>query len=75
MIKMSQAESTARTLIATQTTERLIEQFEMTETMNKPETYTVRGWYMDELEKRNPTAFEEWVMSEETSPRRFFLGK
>lgn len=37
------------------------------------EAPTVRGWVIDELEKRNPVAFEEWVLSNEDSPRRFFL--
>ena len=25
------------------------------------ETSMVRGWIMDELEKRNPTAFDKWL--------------
>lgn len=34
---------------------------------------TVRGWYIDELERRNPDAFWAWIDSDEPSPRAFFL--
>ena len=33
----------------------------------------VRGWLMDELEKRNPVAFSCWLESNEPSPRKFFV--
>ena len=62
----------AQALIAKQTTNDLITQFELTETVNSAEVYIVRGWLMDELEKRNPAAFEKWIDSNEDSPRKFF---
>ena len=53
---------TAKTLFATMTTAQLIEQFVLTGKMEyTPELPTVRGWYMDELEERNPEAFAAWL--------------
>ena len=71
---MSKAESKARALIAAQSTAKLIEQFELTELVNDSSVYTVRGWLMDELESRNPSAFDRWIDSTEDSPRAFFAG-
>jgi hypothetical protein len=53
--------------------EKLILSFELTESNNDENIPTVRGWLMDELEERNPEAFEKWLDSCEASPRRFFL--
>jgi hypothetical protein len=69
---MTVEEIKARKFIAGQTTERLITQFELTDLTDSKEVYMVRGWLMDELEKRNPEAFWKWVDSEEESPRKFF---
>lgn len=55
------------------TLEQLVEVFEDTEEMHDAEIPTVRGWIMDELEKRNPGALERWLGANEGSPRRFFL--
>ena len=62
----------AQALLAAQTTQDLILQFELTETVESSEVYTVRGWIMDELEKRNPEAFDKWIDSNEDSPKKFF---
>ena len=69
---MTAAEQEARTKIEALTTKEIIFQFELTETINNAHIPTVRGWLMDELEKRNPEAFEEWIDSEEDSPRKFY---
>ena len=67
------AETKARYLISTLKLEDLIEQFEMTETINDKDIYTVRGWLMDELEKRNPEAYERWLDGYTESPREYYL--
>lgn len=43
----------------------LIDQWELTSTINDPEIPTVRGWLMDELESRNPEAFNAWLDQDE----------
>ena len=70
---MTKAEARARKIISMQTMDKLIEQFELTETNNDPYIPTVRGWLMDELKSRNPDAFDTWLESEEDSPRKFFI--
>ena len=70
---MTKAESKARNLIANLTTEKLIEQFELTELVSDENISTVRGWLMDELEKRNPEAFDKWIEAYTESPREFYL--
>lgn len=54
--------------------EQLITNFEITETLKGPDVPTVRGWIMDELEKRDPEAFDKWLDSYVDSPRKFFLN-
>ena len=68
------AEKKAIELMESRTTAELVEMFEETELVNDPHIYTVRGWVMDELEKRNAEAFDKWIDSEEDSPRKFFLN-
>lgn len=69
---MTTAEIKARKLIAGQKTPDLITQFELTEISTDSHIYMVRGWLMDELEKRNPDAFVRWIDSDEESPRKFY---
>ena len=55
--------------------EQLIESFELTDTRNDKEVPTVRGWMMDEMERRNPEAFEAWLNGDATIPaRKYFLA-
>lgn len=54
-------EAIARQAIASETTEKLIELWELTTNNDNPETPTVRGWLMDEIEKRNPAGYEAWL--------------
>ena len=42
-------------------TKQLIEVFVMTGKNNDENIPTVRGWIMDELEERNPEAFDKWL--------------
>ena len=69
---MTTAEIKARKLISQRSTKQLIEDFEATETNNDINISIVRGWLMDELEKRNAEAFDKWIDSFEESPRRFY---
>lgn len=71
---MTKAETKARAIIAAQSTARLIEQFELTELVNGSNVYTVRGWLMDELQKRDPFAFDNWMESDDESPRAHFIS-
>ncbi len=73
MQTMSKSEEIARKAVASLSTEEIVTQFEITELINKPEISIVRGWYMDELEKRNPAAFEAWIDAYSESPREYFL--
>lgn len=70
---MSKAEQKARKMIEGLSLEKIIEQFEMTELIDTEEISIVRGWYMDELEKRNPEAFDKWIDAYTESPREFYL--
>ena len=58
---MTKSEKIARKAIASESTEKLIELWELTTDNNSPEAPIVRGWLMDELEKRNPAGFEAWL--------------
>lgn len=55
-------EKKARSMLSRLSLEQLIKEFDMTEGMPASfELSMVRGWIMDELEKRNPTAFDKWL--------------
>ena len=54
-------EKAAREILANSTLGDLLDEWELTSTVNDPEVYTVRGWLMDEFERRNPEAFNEWL--------------
>ena len=70
---MTTAEKKARDLIASRTIEELVRDFETTEYLNTPEVPMIRGWMMDELEKRDAEAFVKWIDSDCDSPRAFYL--
>lgn len=56
------AEKNARAMLNRLSVEQLIKEFDMTEVMPiSLELSMVRGWIMDELEKRNPEAFDKWL--------------
>lgn len=50
-------------LLKSKTMEELLELWEMTIPMSGTKTAVVRGWLMDEIESRNPKAFDEWLES------------
>ncbi len=60
----SAPEQQARNLVAAQKTSQLLDQWEMTSSMDDPYISTIRGWLMDELEKRFPEQFDKWLDSE-----------
>lgn len=61
-------------LIQSRSTYELIADFEATDDMPMSEELPiVRGWLMDELERRNKAAFDCWLESNEASPRKFFV--
>lgn len=63
-------------IIAKLTNEQLLKAWETTEFLStSPENAITRGWIMDELEKRNPSAFNAWLDSEspeDSTLRRYF---
>ena len=74
---MTRAEELARKKIAAQSTEQLLDQWELTEHMEGPNVPTMRGWYMDELEKRFPEQFDRWLeeSNEDGDLRRYIFAK
>lgn len=71
---MTTAELKARKLISERTTEQLVSDFELTDRINDVNISAVRGWIMDELEKRDSVAFDKRIDAYADSPREFFLG-
>ena len=55
--------------IAALSNNQLFEVWEMTEHNHSVEAPTVRGWLMDEIEKRFPEAFDRWLESDEAEDR------
>jgi hypothetical protein len=60
------AATKAAALIQTMTTRQLIDTFIVSDTNDDPNVYIVRGWIMDELERRNPDAFDRWLDSDDS---------
>lgn len=61
---MTAQEKRARDLIGSLTTSQLLDQWESTSDIADPNIPTVRGWLMDELEKRFPNQFDKWLDSD-----------
>lgn len=71
---MSNPETIARAVIHARPTVHLIADFLETTHNRDPHIPTVRGWIMDELEARNPAAFNAWLdgpARDEDLPRYF----
>lgn len=66
-----------KALMASRSMEDLVKDFEVTEDMQiSCELAEVRGWIMDELERRDEEAFWKWIdEGYEESPRKYFLGE
>lgn len=62
---MTNTEKQARELLSNATLADLLDEWELTSKINDPEIPTVRGWLMDELESRNPEAFNAWLDQDE----------
>lgn len=60
------AAAKATALIQAMTTRQLIDTFIVSDTNNDPNVYIVRGWIMDELERRDPDAFDRWLDSDDS---------
>jgi hypothetical protein len=59
-------------IVRSRSTETLVTMFELTnEKEITPEVSVTRGWIMDELELREPEAFEKFIDSRQDSPRAF----
>lgn len=73
--KARKAEQKAREMISNLTLPDLLDEWELTTNVKDPNIYTVRGWLMDELEKRNPEAFDKWLESEtcEDSELKYYM--
>ena len=74
-------ETIARAIIANRSTAQLCEMFEATNCTSKEnllEEAMVRGWIMDELEKRDAEAFDSWIDCEDhklmETPSHFFIA-
>lgn len=68
---------TALEMLKTYSLEKLVELWDLTENMNGPEVPVVRGWLMDEIEKRNPDGFDAWLdqdFPEDKDLRRYVLN-
>ena len=61
---MTALEKRAKNLIAGLTTSQLLDHWESTSDIADPNIPTVRGWLMDELEKRFPEQFDAWMDSD-----------
>lgn len=66
-----------KALMASRSMEDLVKDFEVTEDMQiSCELAEVRGWIMDELERRDEEAFWKWIdEGYSESPRKYFLGE
>lgn len=62
---MTKQEKQAREMLSNSTLGDLLDEWELTTNISDPEIATVRGWLMDELESRNPEAFDKWLDQDE----------
>ena len=63
-MRKTEAEQKAINMVAALSTEQLLDQWEATSAMTDLEAPILRGWFMDELEKRFPVQFDKWLDSE-----------
>lgn len=64
MINLHPAPAKAAALLRSRPTRALITDFVLTGSVHNPDIPTVRGWIMEELEARDPSAFNAWLDSE-----------
>lgn len=58
---MTNAEKKAREFLSNEQLGNLLDEWELTANIKSSDIYMVRGWLLDEFEKRNPQAFEKWL--------------
>ena len=58
---MRNPEAIARMKLQMRPLKDLIRDFILTGSIHDPHIPTVRGWIMDELERRNPEAYDAWL--------------
>lgn len=67
---MTYTEKKAKEMISNLTLPELLDEWEMTSNINTMEIYTIRGWLMDELQKRNPNGFNAWLDTDDCSDNK-----
>lgn len=55
----------AKEILSSMTMMDLIDEWELTTNNNDPAIYEVRGWIMDEIQRREPEGFDAWLDSED----------
>lgn len=68
-------QKTAQAMLATRTMSELLTCWALTEVAEMtPELPTVRGWIMDELQRRDPEAYDRWMDDEnpDAQPDTYF---
>lgn len=74
---MKTQECVARSMLQNSSLENLLDLWELTAALNGPQVPTVRGWLMDEIERRNPYGFDAWMdqdAPEDQDLLRYVLG-
>lgn len=61
MVTFSPVPAKAQDMLRSRPTRALITDFIFTSYSHDPHIPTVRGWIMDELERRDPEAYETWI--------------
>lgn len=75
--EMNNPEMMARETLKNSSLEKLLDLWELTDTLKGPQVPTVRGWLMDEIERRNPDGFYAWLdqdAPEDQDLRRYVLA-
>ena len=75
--EMNKPEMMARETLKNSSLKKLLDLWELTDTLKGPQVPTVRGWLMDEIERRNPDGFDAWLdqdSPEDQDLRRYVLA-
>ncbi len=74
---MKKPEMMALEMLKNSSLAKLLDLWELTTAQKGPQVPTVRGWLMDEIERRNPDGFDAWMdqdAAEDQDLRRFVLN-
>ena len=55
----------AREILSSMTMMDLIDEWELTTDIDDPAIHEVRGWLLDEIQRREPEGFDAWLDSED----------